>query len=76
MPTFYRPLFILIAASLAEAAGAHSFGSPRCEINSLPVTEMSATLADPAPSGWQISNPEGAAWPGRAMTIRVTHPTR
>jgi hypothetical protein len=73
MSTFYRPLIILIASSFAEAASAHSFGSPRCEINSLPVTEMSATLADPAPSGWQISNVDGAAWPGRSMTIRVTN---
>ncbi len=73
MPTFYRHVFFLSATCLTEAASAHSFGSPRCEINSLPVTEMSTTLADPAPSGWQILNLDGAAWPGRSMTIRVSN---
>jgi hypothetical protein len=64
---------LLFSIVLQQTANAHSFGSPRCEITSLPVTEMSASVANPAPTGWQINSTGAHAWPGRAMTLRVTN---
>jgi hypothetical protein len=69
-----RPLFCLVLCLLAPApAHAFSQGSPICEVNSLPLIEMSPTLADPAPQGWTLQAPP-RFMPGAAVSVRITHP--
>lgn len=52
---------------------ANSQGSPICEVNALPLIEMSPTLANPAPQGWTLVAP-ARFFPGRAVELRVGHP--
>lgn len=60
-------LFIALAPATLEA---FSLGSPICEVNSLPLVEMSPTLADPPPTGWSI---EVRPWyvPGQSQSVRI-----
>jgi hypothetical protein len=75
LPLLTRLLGLL--ALLPTAAAGFSQGSPICEVNTLPLTAMSPTLADPAPQGWSLQLPDKHA-PGRAVQIRVINgdPTR
>lgn len=52
---------------------AFSQGSPICEVNTLPLVEMSPTLADPPPQGWVLQGPMRFV-PGSPITIRIAHP--
>lgn len=61
---------LLIAAAFADPAAAFSLGAPICEVNSLPLLEMSSTLASPAPSGWSLSM-RRYYYPDQPMTVRV-----
>lgn len=60
-------LFIALAPAVLEA---FSLGSPICEVNSLPLVEMSPTLADPPPTGWTI---DVRPWyvPGQGQQLRI-----
>lgn len=70
VPGFARILFALPALLAPIAASAFSLGSPICEVNSLPLVEMSPTLADPPPTGWGI---EVRPWyvPGQGQQVRI-----
>lgn len=59
------------------AALAFSQGAPICEVNTLPLIEMSPTLANPAPEGWTLVVPERFAL-GRPLLIQLRNadPTR
>ena len=54
---------------------AFSLGSPVCEVTSLPLVPMSATLASPPPAGWRLATTRSIYVPGRPLTVRVTHPS-
>ena len=69
---------LAVAALLAPLATlAFSQGAPICEVNTLPLIEMSPTLANPAPEGWTLAVPERFAL-GRPVLIQLrnTDPTR
>lgn len=57
-------------AAFSSPAGAFSLGAPICEVNTLPLVEMSSTLASPPPTGWVLQT---RAWyqPGQPQTLRV-----
>lgn len=64
---------LLLTLGLAPAvAEAFSLGSPICEVNGLPLVEMSPTLASPAPSGWSLRHPPRFT-PGRMLEISVVN---
>jgi hypothetical protein len=52
---------------------ANSQGSPICEVNALPLIEMSPTLATPAPQGWTLVAPARFI-PGQPVELRLAHP--
>lgn len=54
-------------------ASAFSQGSPICEVNGLPLVEMSPTLANPPPQGWALDVPTRFI-PGQPLHVRVRHP--
>lgn len=60
----------LLSAGSGGALRAFSLGAPICEVNALPLIEMSPTLASPAPSGWTLDL-RPFYYPGQAQTIRV-----
>jgi hypothetical protein len=57
-----------------SAAHAFSTGSPICEVNTLPLIEMSPSLSNPAPQGWSLRTERAFYLPGQTLTIRVAHP--
>lgn len=64
--------FTLLALP-ALPAWAFSQGSPICEVNSLPLLEMSTSLADPPPQGWVLQAPSRFV-PGASISVRIQHP--
>ncbi len=68
-----RLLGALGVAAFATSAAAFSLGAPICEVDSLPVLEMSPTLADPAPSGWRLDIARDAYLPARPLRVRVAN---
>lgn len=66
-PLRYLPLLTLLYGPLALA---FSQGSPICEVNGLPLVEMSPTLANPAPAGWVLEAAERYL-PGRPLGLRL-----
>lgn len=74
-----RPLLLprrVLALGLWALPGlsfAFSQGAPICEVNGLPLVEMSPTLAHPAPSGWTLDAPARFI-PGQPLQIRLLHP--
>lgn len=68
----------LLLATLAllpqRQADAFAAGSPICEVQTLPLVEMSPTLADPPPFGWSLQIPVSAYVPGRPLPLRIRHP--
>lgn len=57
-----------------EGAAAFSQGAPICEVNALPLVEMSPTLASPPPTGWSLAVSQHAYVPGRPLRVRVVQP--
>ena len=70
MQSLRAGLLVLSIALAPVVAEAFSLGSPICEVNTLPLVEMSPTLADPPPTGWSI---EVRPWyvPGQSQTLRI-----
>jgi len=64
---------LLIIATIPGISHAFSLGAPICEVNGLPLVEMSPTLANPAPSGWSLRHPARFT-PGRLLEIAVVNP--
>ncbi|GIX33778.1 MAG: hypothetical protein KatS3mg125_1734 [Lysobacterales bacterium] len=64
------PSLLLVAGS----ANGFSAGSPICEVHSLPLVEMSPTLADPPPAGWYLEASRLVFYPSRPLAIRLRHP--
>lgn len=60
--------------ALPSTSVAFSLGSPICDVNVLPLIEMSPTLASPAPSGWGLRAETSYYVPGRALRVAVTQP--
>lgn len=67
-------LLLAVLLALPGPTQAFSFGSPICEVNSLPLLEMSPTLASPPPSGWALQVRRAIYVPGRAVAVRIVHP--
>ncbi|MCU0755198.1 MAG: hypothetical protein MUE46_08760 [Xanthomonadales bacterium] len=59
---------------LPNVAAAFSQGAPICEVNQLPLVEMSPTLPSPPPSGWILVGERGSYLPGERLRLRVQHP--
>lgn len=70
-----RNCLALAIALLAPIGGACAFsqGAPICEVNTLPLVEMSPTLASPPPTGWTLAASMRAYVPGRPLRVRVQH---
>ena len=56
--------------AFSNLAGAFSLGAPICEVNTLPLVEMSSTLASPPPTGWVLQT-RAYYQPGQPQTLRV-----
>ena len=71
-PSILPRLKLVTALTLGAVSPSHAFslGAPICEVTSLPLVEMSPTLASPAPSGW-VLDLRAYYYPGQAQTIRV-----
>ena len=69
-PFRFAPALLLC---LCAPAWGFSQGSPVCEVNSLPLVEMSPTLADPPPVGWTLQAPLRYV-PGTPITVALRHP--
>jgi Reeler domain len=64
---------ILTVALLLICRSAHAFsgGSPICEVNTLPLVQMSPELSDPPPTGWFLA-PERASYvPGATLRVAI-----
>lgn len=68
--SFHKAAFAATLAAFSNLCGAFSLGAPICEVNTLPLVEMSSTLASPPPTGWVL---QSRAWyqPGQPQTLRV-----
>jgi hypothetical protein len=64
---------LLVASLLPGWVSANAQGSPICEVNALPLVEMSPTLATPAPQGWTLIAPPRFI-PGQPVELRLAHP--
>lgn len=65
----------LIPGGLLQSAPAQAFsqGSPICEVQQLPLVEMSPTLAQPPPSGWRLESDRSAYTPGNRVRVRIVN---
>ncbi len=70
-----RSISVLVLLLAASDSFGFSLGSPICEVNSLPLTEMSPTLASPPPSGWTLETERAYFSPGASLRVRVRHPS-
>jgi hypothetical protein len=61
-----------LCACLMPTARGFSLGSPICEVNGLPLVEMSPTLANPPPTGWSLRHPTRYT-PGRILEISLVN---
>jgi hypothetical protein len=71
-PTSIGACFLLALGLASTSARGFSLGAPICEVNGLPLIEMSPTLANPAPSGWSLRHPPRFT-PGRMLEIAVVN---
>lgn len=67
-------LAAMLGGLLPALALAFSQGAPICEVNVLPLVEMSPTLSSPAPQGWLLQVPREAYMADRPLQVRVHHP--
>lgn len=69
---------LLVGLACTRPAQAFSYGSPICEVQSLPLVEMSPTLATPPPTGWSLRIEKKRYSPGLPMRVSVvnTDPTK
>lgn len=67
---FFKAVLAATLAACSSPAGAFSLGAPICEVNTLPLVEMSSTLASPPPTGWVL---QSRPWyqPGQPQTLRI-----
>jgi len=65
--------FAVVLAFSCIPGTAHAFaaGAPICEVNTLPLTEMSPTLANPAPTGWTLVAERVVYVPGQAIRLNI-----
>lgn len=68
-----RLILIAVSAAFGNYAAAFSQGSPICEVLQLPLVEMSPTLAQPPPTGWQLTSDSMAYQAGEPITLRIVH---
>lgn len=59
---------------LAPIAGAFSFGSPICEVETLPLVPMSPTLSNPPPTGWLLQADDQGFSDDRPLRLAILHP--
>lgn len=64
----------LASLLLMNTAAGFSQGSPICEVNQLPLLEMSPVLPSPPPSGWLLRSEARSYLPGERIRLRVHHP--
>lgn len=63
--------FVSAGVGMSPApAAAFSLGAPICEVNTLPLVEMSSTLASPPPAGWVLDS-RPYYQPGQPQVLRV-----
>ena len=65
---------LLLCGFTGSVAQAFSSGSPVCEVNALPLTQMASVLREPAPSGWRVRIDSDAWYPGAIRRLRIEHP--
>lgn len=65
--------FALALGMFPGAGHGFSLGAPICEVNTLPLVEMSPTLASPPPSGWSLAIDRPYFSPGTPLRVRVRH---
>lgn len=64
---------LLVVLGLGQKSWAFSTGAPICEVNSLPVVQMSSALASPPPTGWSLNFDTDSYLPGEPVIINVTN---
>ncbi|MDW8479450.1 MAG: hypothetical protein RML12_05965 [Xanthomonadales bacterium] len=67
-------LLALLLGSWSPTLPGFSAGSPICEVHSLPLVEMSPTLAHPPPEGWFLVAEAAVYHAGRPLRVRLRHP--
>jgi Reeler domain len=66
-----RLILTLVILLVCRAVSAFSGGSPICEVNTLPLVQMSPVLSEPPPTGWFLV-PERASYvPGTALRVSI-----
>jgi hypothetical protein len=65
---------LALALGAPLSAGAFSLGAPICEVTSLPLVPMSATLASPPPAGWRLQVERPIYMADQVVRVRITHP--
>ncbi len=66
-------VLLLAFGVTSSTAHANSAGSPICEVHSLPLVEMSKTLATPPPDGWYLETARPVYFSGEPLRIRLRH---
>ncbi|HRQ65091.1 MAG TPA: hypothetical protein PKZ76_09550 [Xanthomonadaceae bacterium] len=69
-----RSWFLLLPVLAAPEASAFSTGSPICEVHTLPLIEMSETLANPPPQGWHLRASRRFFHPELPLRIEARNP--
>jgi Reeler domain len=68
---FYAALFLALASMASNTAFANSFGSPVCEVNSLPLMPMANSVSNPVPTGWSLRTDKPYFQSGAPLEIRI-----
>lgn len=66
-------LAVLGSLTLANGAFANSFGSPVCEVNSLPLLPMANSVSSPVPVGWSLRTDSPSYLSGTPLEIRISN---
>lgn len=70
---FLRCIGLCLIGCFAPAGWAFSTGAPVCEVNGLPVVQMSPSLASPPPTGWSLNFDTDYYLPGTPVIINVSN---